>query len=204
MVFFDLDGTLHKENMFSAFMRYLLFYKPFNLFLIIPLLPAISIGFLLLGRTARWPLSLLLWSMTFGNSKKSLLKIKTKFVVWFRQRITKFPIIHNHLNNYIKMTDVDVWLITGSPKFLVESVYCDSTFLSHIKLISTEIDHKMGGYVITMRCLGKQKVIQLEKIVGKPLKIYSGYSDSKLDDALLIFCQNSWRVTKTGELKKIK
>ena len=40
---------------------------------------------------------------------------------------------------------------------------------------------------MTLRCLGAQKVVQLEQRLGAPLKLYSGYSDSKQDNPLLFF-----------------
>ncbi|SUB15474.1 HAD hydrolase, family IF [Pantoea agglomerans] len=72
VVFFDLDGTLHQQDMFGTFMRYLLRRRPLNLLLVVPLLPVVGIGLLFKGRAARWPMSLLLWSITFGRSERTL------------------------------------------------------------------------------------------------------------------------------------
>ena len=38
VVFFDLDGTLHQQDMFGTFMRYLLRRQPLNALLVLPLL----------------------------------------------------------------------------------------------------------------------------------------------------------------------
>ncbi len=73
-VFSDLDGTLHQQDMFGTFMRYLLWCQPFNL-----LLAVVGLGFLIKGHAARWPMSLLLWSITFGRSERAL-----------RQRVAAF------------------------------------------------------------------------------------------------------------------
>lgn len=56
VVFFDLDGTLHQQDMFGTFMRYLLRRQPLNLVLVVPLLPVIGMGMLIKGRAARWPM----------------------------------------------------------------------------------------------------------------------------------------------------
>ncbi len=40
---FDLDGTLHQQDMFGGFLRYLLRRQPLNA-LMLPLLPIIGIG----------------------------------------------------------------------------------------------------------------------------------------------------------------
>ena len=69
VVFFDLDGTLHQQDMFGSFLRYLLRRQPLNALLVLPLLPIIAIALLIKGRAARWPMSLLLWGCTFGHSE---------------------------------------------------------------------------------------------------------------------------------------
>lgn len=46
VVFFDLDGTLHQQDMFGSFLRFLLRHLPLNLLLVIPLLPVIGLGLL--------------------------------------------------------------------------------------------------------------------------------------------------------------
>ncbi|MDI4701298.1 hypothetical protein MJI37_21625, partial [Salmonella enterica subsp. enterica serovar Cerro] len=40
--------------------------------------------------------------------------------------------------------------------------------------------------------------------IGTPLRLYSGYSDSKQDNPLLYFCQHRWRVTPHGELQQLE
>ena len=50
---FDLDGTLHQQDMFGTFMRYLLRRQPLNALLVLPLLPLIGIALLVkAGRRA--------------------------------------------------------------------------------------------------------------------------------------------------------
>ena len=55
VVFFDLDGTLHQQDMFGSFLRYLLRRQPLNALLVLPLLPIIAIALLIKGRAARGP-----------------------------------------------------------------------------------------------------------------------------------------------------
>lgn len=204
VVFFDLDGTLHQQDMFGTFMRYLLWRQPLNLLLVVPLLPVIGLGLLIKGRAARWPMSLLLWAITFGHSERQLLAREEAFAVWFRQRVTAFPVVQQRLTDYISSEDADVWLITGSPQPLVEKVYFDSAFLPRVKLIASQMRRGAGGRVLAMRCLGHEKVAQLEEQIGTPLQLYSGYSDSKQDNPLLFFCQHRWRVTPQGELQQLE
>lgn len=204
VVFFDLDGTLHQQDMFGTFMRYLLWRQPLNLLLVVPLLPIIGLGLLIKGRAARWPMSLLLWAITFGHSERQLLAREEAFAVWFRQRVTAFPVVQQRLTDYLSSEDADVWLITGSPQPLVEKVYFDSAFLPRVKLIASQMRRGAGGRVLAMRCLGHEKVAQLEEQIGTPLQLYSGYSDSKQDNPLLFFCQHRWRVTPQGELQQLE
>lgn len=44
VVFFDLDGTLHQQDMFGSFLRYLLRHLPLNLLLVVPMGPVILAG----------------------------------------------------------------------------------------------------------------------------------------------------------------
>ena len=204
VVFFDLDGTLHQQDMFGSFLRYLLRHQPLNALLVLPLLPVIGIALLVKGRAARWPMSLLLWGCTFGHSEARLKRLESQFVAWFRQHVTAFPVVHNRLTDYLTSTDADVWLITGSPQPLVEQVYIDTPWLPRINLIASQIARRNGGWVLTMRCLGHEKVAQLERRIGTPLRLYSGYSDSKQDNPLLYFCQHRWRVTPLGTLQQLE
>ncbi|SMQ23182.1 phosphatidylglycerophosphatase C [Pantoea agglomerans] len=204
VVFFDLDGTLHQQDMFGTFMRYLLRRRPLNLLLVVPLLPVVGIGLLFKGRASRWPMSLLLWSITFGRSERTLLQLEAEFAQWFRLRVKAFPVVQQRLTDYLGSDDADVWLITGSPQSLVEQVYYDSAFLPRVKLIASQMQRGWGGRVLAMRCLGHEKVAQLEEKIGTPLQLYSGYSDSKQDNPLLFFCQHRWRVTPAGELQQLE
>ncbi|CQR82027.1 hypothetical protein b2560 [Escherichia coli K-12] len=245
VVFFDLDGTLHQQDMFGSFLRYLLRRQPLNALLVLPLLPIIAIvdsicqcntpfNFLCCkcsshsknlrnpmfshnccvdqlnlqlrykGRAARWPMSLLLWGCTFGHSEARLQTLQADFVRWFRDNVTAFPLVQERLTTYLLSSDADIWLITGSPQPLVEAVYFDTPWLPRVNLIASQIQRGYGGWVLTMRCLGHEKVAQLERKIGTPLRLYSGYSDSNQDNPLLYFCQHRWRVTPRGELQQLE
>ncbi|MEJ4045222.1 phosphatidylglycerophosphatase C [Erwinia sp. SLM-02] len=204
VIFFDLDGTLHQQDMFGTYMRWLLRRQPLNLLLVLPLLPVVAAGLLLRGRAARWPMSLLLWSITFGHSEQRLLQREKEFARWFRQRVKAFPVVQQRLTDYLNSDNADVWLITGSPQPLVEQVYFDSAFLPKVKLIASQMSRARGGRVLALRCLGHEKVAQLEEQIGTPLQLYSGYSDSNQDNPLLFFCQHRFRVTPVGELQQLE
>lgn len=204
VVFFDLDGTLHQQDMFGTFLRYLLRHHPLNALLVLPLLPVIGAGLLIKGRAARWPMSLLLWGCTFGHSERHLNALQQKFAGWFRGHVTAFPVVQTRLTNYLAASDADIWLITGSPQSLVEQVYFDTPWLPRVNVIASQMTRGYGGWVLTLRCLGHEKVAQLERKIGTPLRLYSGYSDSKQDNPLLYFCQHRWRVTRRGELQQLE
>ena len=204
VVFFDLDGTLHQQDMFDSFLRFLARHLPLNLLLVIPLLPIAGLVMLIRGRCTRWPMSLLLWALTFGRSEARLQALERQFVREFRQRVTAFPVVQKRLHDYLDCDDVDLWLITGSPQRLVEQVYAEVPFLTRVNLIGSQMIRANGGWVLPLRCLGPEKVVQLEQRIGSPLSLYSGYSDSKQDNPLLLFCQHRWRVNKQGELQQLE
>ena len=204
VVFYDLDGTLHQQDMFGSFLRFLLWRMPQNLILVVPLLPLIGLGLFFQGRAARWPMSLLLWAITFGHSEARLKALELQFVNAFRQKVVEFPVVQRRLREYLESDDTEVWLITGSPENLVRQVYDTSLFLPQVKLVGSRIARAKGGWVLPLRCLGEEKVVQLESRIGSPLKLYSGYSDSKQDNPLLFFCEHRFRVSKQGELQQLE
>lgn len=204
VVFFDLDGTLHQQDLFGSFIRYLLHRLPLNMLLVLPLLPAIGLVMLIKGRAARWPMSVLLWGCTFGRREATLNALEASFIIWFRATVTPFPVVQARLDNYLQHHQADVWLITGSPQTLVERVYADAPWMSRVNLIGSQMQRALGGRVLSVRCLGHEKVVQLEQRLGAPLRLYSGYSDSKQDNPLLFFCEHRWRVTPRGELEQLE
>lgn len=204
IVFFDLDGTLHRQDMFGCFLRYLLKRLPLNLLLVIPVLPVAGLVLLARGRAARWPMSALLWAITFGRHEAHLRALEQEFVTHFRSRVTPFPAVQQRLTEYLASSDAQVWLVTGSPQRLVELVYHDAAFLPGVKLMGSQIVRGYGGWVLPLRCLGREKVVQMEKHLGTPLKLHSGYSDSKQDNPLLFFCEHRWRVTRAGTLQQLE
>lgn len=204
VVFFDLDGTLHQQDLFGAFIRYLLRHLPLNMLLVLPLLPIIGAVMLLKGRAARWPMSVLLWGCTFARREATLNALEASFIIWFRATVTPFPVVQQRLDSYLNRQDTDVWLITGSPQTLVERAYADAPWMSRINLIGSQMRRAFGGRVLSVRCLGHEKVVQLEQRLGTPLRLYSGYSDSKQDNPLLYFCEHRWRVTPHGELEQLE
>ncbi|MGL5698164.1 MAG: phosphatidylglycerophosphatase C [Kluyvera sp.] len=204
VVFFDLDGTLHQQDLFGAFLRYLLRHLPLNTLLVLPLLPIIGATMLVKGRAARWPMSVLLWACTFGRKESMLNALEANFITKFRATVTPFPVVQQRLDSYLHGNDADVWLITGSPQSLVARVYADTPWISRINLIGSQMQRAFGGRVLVVRCLGHEKVVQLEQRLGAPLRLYSGYSDSKQDNPLLYFCEHRWRVTPRGELEQLE
>ena len=202
IVFFDLDGTLHREDLFGEFMFFLLRQQPLNALLLLAVLPLVAAGFLLQGRAVRWPVSLLLWSLTFGRRQSRLLALEQQFTQTFRKRATVFKQVQARLEDYARQGDVDIWLITGSPETLVRKVYGKTPWFSSVNLIGSEITRGRGAWCLSRRCFGQEKVVQLGLRIGKPLALYSGYSDSVQDNPLLALCQHRWRVTPGGELEQ--
>ena len=204
VVFFDLDGTLHQQDLFGAFIRYLLRRLPLNALLVVPLLPIIGAAMLIRGRAARWPMSVLLWGCTFARREATLNALEANFIDCFRATVTPFPVVQQRLDSYLSREDADVWLITGSPQTLVERAYVDVPWMARVNLIGSQMQRGFGGRVLSVRCLGHEKVVQLEQRLGAPLRLYSGYSDSKQDNPLLFFCEHRWRVTPRGELEQLE
>ncbi|MEB2861418.1 hypothetical protein SJH87_12520, partial [Staphylococcus sp. GCP4] len=127
----------------------------------------------------------------FGHNEARLQALQADFVRWFRDNVTAFPLVQERLTTYLLSSDADIWLITGSPQPLVEAVYFDTPWLPRVNLIASQIQRGYGGWVLTMRCLGHEKVAQLERKIGTPLRLYSGYSDSNHGQSAALFLSAS-------------
>ncbi|XNM86319.1 phosphatidylglycerophosphatase C [Escherichia coli] len=193
------------QDMFGSFLRYLLRRQPLNALLVLPLLPIIAIALLIKGRAARWPMSLLLsgGGRFLVTAKHVYRRCRPISCAGFATMLPPFRWFRA-INRLLLSSDADIWLITGSPQPLVEAVYFDTPWLPRVNLIASQIQRGYGGWVLTMRCLGHEKVAQLERKIGTPLRLYSGYSDSNQDNPLLYFCQHRWRVTPRGELQQLE
>ncbi|KGD72536.1 hypothetical protein HA49_17675 [Tatumella morbirosei] len=202
IVFFDLDGTLHKQDLFGCYLRYCLARQPVNLLPVILFAPVI-IGALLVNKSARWPVSLLLWAVTVGHSEKFLQQQEKAFCQWAQLQITPFPAVLRRLYGYLQEDNTRVWLVTGSPQSLVEGIYGSASFLSQVSLIGSQMQRRFGGRVLSLRCFGRQKVIELEQRIGCLPKLYSGYSDSNFDTPLMNCCQYRWRITASGSIQQL-
>lgn len=201
VVFFDLDGTLHQQDIFGGFLRFMLWRMPQNLLLLLPLSPFILLGLLLQGWEARWPMSLLLWGITFGHHEARLQALERQFVALFRHNMVEFPKVLQRVEEESGNEDNHVWVISGSPQRLVAQIYYDRAFISQVHLLGSQMRRCRGGWVLSLRCLGKEKVTQLAQRLGEPLQLYRGYSDSSRDMPLLSCCEQRFRVTANGELQ---
>src|SRR5476649_1620655 len=143
--------------MFGTFMRFLLWRMPQNLLLVVPLLPVVGLGMLVQGRATRWPMSLLLWSITFGHREAKLKDLELRFVNWFRQKVVVFPVVQMRLRDYIENHDAEVWLITGSPENLVQQVYNTPFFGPGVPWVGGGGARGKGGGFLPFRCRGGEK-----------------------------------------------
>lgn len=189
--------------MFGTFMRYLLWRQPLNLLLVVPLLPIVGMGLLIKGRAARWPMSLLLWSITFGHSEATLQRREASFARWFRQRVVAFPVVQQRLTDYLSSNDADVWLITGSPQPLVEQVYYDSAFLPRVKLIASQMERAWGGRILSLRCTGHEKWCSWKSRSVRRCSCTAAIATANRTTRCF-FCQHRWRVTPQGELQQLE
>lgn len=123
----------------------------------------------------------------FWSQRSTFTDVAGRFRALVSRQCYRLPLVQERLTTYLLSSDADIWLITGSPQPLVEAVYFDTPWLPRVNLIASQIQRGYGGWVLTMRCLGHEKVAQLERKIGTPLRLYSGYSDSNQDNPLLYF-----------------
>ncbi|ELP08453.1 hypothetical protein SEEE5646_02248, partial [Salmonella enterica subsp. enterica serovar Enteritidis str. 50-5646] len=73
-------------------------------------------------------------------------------------------------------------------------VYFDTPWLPRVNLIASQMARRYGGWVLTVRCLGHEKVAQLERKIGTPLRLYSGYErqTNRITRCSFIFASIAW------------
>ncbi len=103
-------------------------------------------------------MSLLLWGCA-GHDQARLQALPADFVRWFRDNVTAFPLVQERLTTYLLSSDADI-IHTGSPQPLVKRFI----WITIAARVHRQPNHRgYGGWVLTMRCLGHEKVAQLER-----------------------------------------
>ncbi len=102
VVFLDLMGTLHQQDMFGSFLAFI-FAAPSAAKCAARTAVAAHYRYRFTGkgRAARWPMSLLLWGCTFTIAKRVCRRIRRILSVGFALTSMAFPAVQERLTTYL-------------------------------------------------------------------------------------------------------
>lgn len=114
-------------------------------------------------------------------------------------KINKNQKVVDRLNFHIHNKNT-VFLISGTPEVFIKKIYKDILSHQNVILIGFNIIFDFHSMFLKQRRISKNKLIILDKRMGKPIYFCEGYGDSELDIAVLKRCHKKFFVSKAGDL----
>lgn len=200
LVFFDLDDTLHKGDIFRSYLLFLARRNAVRLILLSPLVLPALIGYLMCP-DRRWSVSCLLWILTVMTSEHSLNAHDAAFSGNFSECMERHSEPFDALCRHLEMGN-RIYLVSGSPEPLVELVYRELLARPNVTLIGSRFSRFLGGRVLKVRCVLGEKVRQVQLHSNCAVQFKAGYSDSPKDGPLLGLCAEQFRVNSAGIIER--
>lgn len=198
-VFFDVDGTLHSGDIFESYIRRLTQRSYLRTILCLPVL-AIAFVSHRISPDRRLSLSVMIWALTFGLSRKSLEAFDDDFITQFRSSNCIHAKPWRELERHHR-EGAHLFVVSGSPENLVRRIYPTLSSDERVTLIGSELKRFMGGFYLAIRCVCSEKVRQIESHAGQNICFIAGYSDSNKDKPALELCESKYRISSTGEIE---
>ncbi|MDO4697344.1 MAG: haloacid dehalogenase-like hydrolase [Pasteurellaceae bacterium] len=195
-LFFDIDGTLHKEDILFNFIVFL--YRKHWLKTLL-CLPLILLGIILwkLGNNSNLGVNMLYFIACFGLNEKGYRQAVAEFAQHFKATYTPFAQVQAKLNHSDR-----IFLISGSPVELIQAVYPNLTQQPNVRLIGSISQAKWGSRYISERCYAEHKRVMLDREYPNT-QFDEGYSDSLKDLPILALCKQAFRVDKRGDIQPL-
>jgi len=152
-------------------------------------------------RESKWGVNFFLWPLTFLVSKEKMETLEDMFCCKFKKKM----VVHQRAMEafYLHLNDgAQIYLISGSPEKLINKIYTKLLEDRNVFLIGSEIKMKKGAFVVTERCVRKNKLKFAIKAIGENISFSHGYTDSLLDLPILIKCVHKNIVLPDGTIKQ--
>lgn len=197
-VFFDVDGTLHREDIFVAFIKFAISKRRFNFLIFLPMI-AVSFILYLLNPKAKFPLNGILFLLFLGVSEYRLNFMIAEFCGHFKKNYTIFKNTNEKLQKHI-LDGSRVVIISGTPIELIAKIYPNYANDNNIDIIASIMKNQYFFYFLKERCIDNHKKTMLYHFYNKEVEFSHGYSDSLSDKPILELCREAYMVGKFGEL----
>ncbi len=202
-VFFDMDGTLHHQDSFVAFLLFSAKSRPMVTFVLSPIIIIAMMVYVIFPK-GKLGINIMLMALLFGFDKSTLDKHIANFAHYFNKQATYFDQIHEQLHAYHQNHQA-IFIITGTPKPIAHAIYPTLFDLPNVHLIGSVLHTHKSCTTLTVRCIGNNKVTLLKQYLADNhlndlLPFDYGFSDSHLDLPILALCQKTLWVNKQGEI----
>lgn len=198
-IFFDLDGTLHQEDMLEAYLKFMIRKRTCWTVIFFPVLVVTFLIYLCFSKKT-WSLNPLFFVVHLGLSQKRRLKLLQEFKVEFLDQATAIEPMLKQLKQHIQAQD-HVIVLSGSLQELIDTVYPQLSKHRQIDVIGSQTQSFLGSTILTHRCSGKNKLRLLdEKYAPKKISFEIGYTDSLTDLPVLKRCKWAYLVDKNGKI----
>ena len=198
-IFFDLDGTLHQQDMLEAYLKFMIRIRPVWTVLSFPILLGCFLFYLLFSKKT-WGLNPLFFIIHFGLFRKKQAHLVQAFKTEFLDEVQPVNSMLKQLKQHIQAGDYVV-IISGSLQSLIETVYPQLTKHKKIKVIGSQTQHFLGSTILTSRCSGRNKLKLLdEQFAPQKIKFEVGYTDSLADLPVLKRCKWAYLVNENGKI----
>lgn len=202
-IFFDLDGTLHQEDILKDYLYFMISHRTFFCLLLFPFFLTAILIYQCFSKK-NWSLSLLYYLTHLGLTTKQQHELEQAFIQKFLAHYSPIQSMLKQLKQHLIAND-HVFIISGSPQQLIEQIYPQFVECEKITIIGSETKHKWFSHMLTQRCFGMVKAEMLaQKCQHQMIDLDIGYSDSMTDLPLLKKCRWGYLVDKTGKLTLIK
>lgn len=180
--FFDFDGTLIAKDSFLILLRQGLRTQPWRALFLLPVLPIVLATYVFkLDRTLIK--SLLLWSLTFGRTRKGSVRFLNKTMeqavdsLWFTQAVPVF--------NALIDDQVEIVVVSASGQMWVRSALRQK-FAKFKCVIGSRLGFCWGGVILTSKnCYKAEKLARIEEALGTEFTWHSAWSDHVADIPML-------------------
>jgi HAD superfamily phosphoserine phosphatase-like hydrolase len=180
--FFDFDGTLIAKDSFRILLRHQLIQRPWCLFFWILFTPVFIYTFSL-KREKTLSKSLLLWSITFGMTKKEILRL---FSETLPQLLTPYCYVESKDTvEGLKKQGVEIVVASASAAIWIRPFI--KKHYGPIRLtIGSPLRFFAKGVILSQHnCYGKRKTERIYSLLHNPFLWHSSWSDHIADVPLL-------------------
>lgn len=201
-IFFDLDGTLHQQDMLEDYLRFMVKNRFLWSILVSPFLFLSYVIYLCFSKKT-WGLNPLFFVTHFGLSLQHKNKLAKEFKQLFLSEVMNISKMHQQMKQHIQAGD-RIIIISGSLYELIDLIYPTLNQHQNIDVIASQTKKFLGSTILQSRCSGKNKVKLLDqKYASHQIKFEMGYSDDLSDRPILKRCKWAYLVDKHGNLTLI-